>query len=418
MRTRRRWRPVLRPRAGRRLPRELRAESVARTAAGLTEGLRDSEFERLLSRIEQSPILPQNEVQVFFKGEATFDAMLQDIGGAREEVLVESYIFKDDGTGRKFLEALAAAAARGVAVRVLTDAIGSFETKAGFWREMEARGIDARLFHPLSARFWNQLFRDHRKILVVDRKTGYTGGMNIGDEYGSPRRKKGKRVYRDTHSRVRGPAAWEMATVFCEAWTRAGGEPFQLTSLEPPAPGGTRVLVLDSRPGRGHAESASVLAAIAGGVRRRLWITNGYFAPRARAIRLLLDTAGRGVDVRLLLPGLSDVPLVRHAAHGYYSELLPHVKIFEYQGAVLHAKTLVADDLVSVVGSTNLDFRSFRFNAECNLVIFDEPAAKALAAAFEADLRGSREITPEARASRGFLHRTADALARKLNFLL
>jgi len=150
-----------------------------------------------------------------------------------------------------------------------------------------------------------------------------------------------------------------------------------------------------------------------------VWITNSYFAPTPRAIRAIEDTVERGVDVRLLLPGSSDAPLVRHAGHGYFGDLLRcGARIFEYQPAILHAKTLLVDDFVSVVGSTNLDYRSFQFNAEANLVILDDTSAMSLAQAFEDDLAHSAEITPEDWGRRSLLHRLGDRLARCLAPLL
>jgi cardiolipin synthase len=320
------------------------------------------------------------------------------------------------------LSLLGQASSRGVAVRVLADAFGSLWTRSGFWREMRSRGCEVRLFHPVFPYFWRQFFRDHRKILVVDRSIAFTGGMNIAEEYGSPRARGRVRAWRDTHARVEGPAAWELALVFSEAWHRAGGTPLAIPSLvvddaEPPA--GARVLVLDSRPLRGHQESAAVLSAIVGAARRSVLITNAYFAPRPVAIEALGAAARRGVDVQLLLPGASDVPLIRHAGHGYFDALLERgVRIFEYAAAVLHGKTMVADGFVSVVGSTNLDFRSFRFNAECNLVVLDEETGASMAAAFEEDLTRSEEIRPEPWRRRGLGHRWGDALARRLSPLL
>jgi len=414
----RRWRPILRPRAGRAIPKELEPENVWRLAAALPEGASDPGFGVLLRRIDQAPIVEGNRVEVFFRGEEAFAAMHASIEAAREQVLVESYIWKDDETGRRFREVLGRAAARGVAVCVLADAWGSFATRSGFWRGMRERGIEVRLFHPLFPHLFFQPFRDHRKILVVDRRVAFTGGMNIADEYGSSRG-GGRGPWRDTHALVEGPAAWEMAIVFSEAWGHAGAAPLELPALEPSAGGGAAVLVLDSRPGRGHGETASVLSAIAGAARRRIWITNAYFAPRRRAIRILGEAVRRGVEVRLLLPGRTDVPLVRHAGHGHYAELLGSgVRVFEYQAAVLHAKTLVVDDLVSLVGSTNLDFRSFHFNAECNLVILDRGAAGTFAAAFEEDLSRAVEIRGASWARRPLLHKIGDALARRLGPLL
>ncbi|HEV8610020.1 MAG TPA: phospholipase D-like domain-containing protein [Thermoanaerobaculia bacterium] len=411
------WRAVVRPEAGRRLERHLQAENVGRLAGELRDGLHDPAFPLLLRRIDDAPILPGNRVDVFFRGENAFEAMGQAIDAAREEVLVESYILKDDSTGRAFLDAVGRAAARGVNVRVLADAWGSLTTRRSFWREMKRRGVEARLFNPLFPHLLFQPFRDHRKILVVDRRVAFTGGMNIADEYGSG---VGSSTgpWRDTHCRVEGPTAWELAVVFSEAWRRAGGR-LDFEPLSPPASARASILVLDSRPGRGYEETASALAAIVGGAREKVWITNAYFAPRARAVRILAEAVRRGVDVRLLLPGKSDVPLVRHAGHGYFRALLElGVRVYEYGAAILHAKTLVADDFVSVVGSTNLDFRSFHLNAEANLVILDAESGRAFADAFRDDLTRSVEIDGDGWTRRAGLHRIGDNLARRLGPLL
>jgi len=411
------WRPTLRPRPGRRLPPELRVRNVGRLAAALPDGLRDPGFAILLRRIDQSPMLDGNRVTTFFSGPQTFEAMRAAIDRARRMVLLESYIFKDDATGRSLLEALGRAVDRGVAVRVLADAFGSIATRRGFWKEMRERGIEVRLFNPLFPQLFLQPFRDHRKILVIDDETAFTGGMNIGDEYGSGLSAHGG-PWRDTHVQVDGPAAWAMAIVFTEAWNAAGGSAIALDRLEP-STGPVSVMVLDSRPFRGTGEVASAFAAVVAAARSRIWITNAYFAPRHRAVEALGRAAERGVDVRILLPGKSDVAIVRHAGHGHYAGLLRRgVRVFEYQPAVLHAKTAVADDFLSLTGSSNLDFRSFHFNAECNVVVLDSEIGRIFAAAFEKDLTQSTEVTREEWSSRPLLHKIGDALARSLGPVL
>jgi cardiolipin synthase A/B len=417
-RRRRRRRLRLGPPVGRRLPAALRPRRVDRLTAALPGGVDDPGFPALLSRIDASPVHAGNRLQPFFDGRQAFAAMLEAIAAAAGEILVESYILRDDDTGERFLTALAAAAARGVAVRVLADALGSSETGGGFWERMRAADIGVHLFHPLFPYFWWELVRDHRKILVVDRRVGFTGGMNIGDEYGS-RHSSGP--WRDTHVRVEGPAVAEMAVVFSEGWTRAGGDSFSVAMPPPDAPpaGDSRVLVLDSRPHRGNVEAAAVLAAIVGAARRTVWVTNAYFAPRRIALDVFGRAVDRGVDVRLLLPGPTDVPLVRHAGHGYFRGLLARgVRIWEYQAAVLHAKTLVADGAVTVVGSSNLDFRSFQFNAECNLVVLDRTVGGAFVGAFAADLERATEIDLAAWRARPWNHRLGDRAARLLSPLL
>jgi len=434
------------------LPPELRAPHVATIASTLPRGVRDPGFENLLRRIDGAPLLPATDVQPYFRGHDAFSAMRDAILAARDEVLLESYIFKDDEVGRELAADLAAAASRGVAVRVLADAFGSFSTRRAFWRTLRDRGVDVRLFHPLFPRLWNQGYRDHRKILVTDRNVAFTGGMNIGNEYGAPPRAAFD-AWRDSHVRVTGAPAWEMAVVFAEGWARAGGTPFEILPLAPGehraapvlvldsrpgrtgagarlAPGPHRcwcstraraapVLVLDSRPGRGHEESAAVLGAIIGAARESVWITNSYFAPKSSLTRLLGDAAVRGVDVRLLLPARSDVPIVRHAGHGFFAGLLrAGVAIFEYDASILHAKSVVVDDYVSVVGSTNMDYRSFHWNAECNVVVLSDGVAASMRATFENDLVGSCRVTKDAWRARPLRHKTGDRLARLLAPLL
>jgi cardiolipin synthase len=409
---------ILRPRAGRKLPSELRAAKVGHLAEALPLGVRDAGFERLVGRIDTGPIHSGNHVQLFFQGEEAFASVHQAIAGATREILLETYILRDDATGRKLLGLLGGAAARGVRVRVLADAYGSWTTKRKFWREMQSLGIEARLFHPLWSHLRRFLFRDHRKIIVIDRQISFTGGMNVANEYGSSRHNQNA-SWRDTHMRVEGPTAWELALVFNEGWERSGGASLQLPPLAPLDPSGARTLVLDSLSGRGQGETAAVLAALVAASRKRLWITNSYFAPNRTAIHLLGNAAQRGVDVRLLLQGRTDMPLVRHAGHGNFPDLLARgVRLFEYRSAILHAKTLVADDYVSVVGSSNLDFRSFYFNAECNVLVMDDATGQTMAQAFEEDLKQSIEIRLESWNQRPLTHRLGDALARCLSPLL
>jgi cardiolipin synthase A/B len=343
--------------------------------------------------------------------------MLRAVEEARTEVLLESYILKDDSTGQQFARELCGASRRGVRVRVLADGFGSLATKRAFWAELRESGVEARLFHPVWA-LRHLKFRDHRKILVADRKVAFTGGMNIGDEYGSSVLPSGH-VFRDTHARVEGPAAWEMAVVFEEGWTRAGGAPIGLAPLVAMGEPGASVLILDSRPGRGAQEVAAMMTAISGAARKTLWITTAYFAPRHRAIGILGGAARRGVDVRLLVPGRTDVPIVRHAGHGFFSALLSRgIRIFEYQPAVLHAKCLVADGLLSVVGSSNLDFRSFEVNAECNFLVLDPATAQRMEAQYQEDLNHSEEMHRQSWRRRRSFHRLGDSLARRLAPLL
>jgi cardiolipin synthase len=399
---------VLRPLPGRRLPRELRPRHVGRLASQYPAGVRDPLFEGLVRRIDGGAIHADNRIELYRDGEQAFAAMLSAIDGAGDEVLLESYIFRDDATGRRVNgPARRAGQGAGRRHRLAQDPQRLLDLHArGGVRMPPVPSPAALLLGAGGARPPQD--PGHRPAPGVHRRDEYGSGLK---GHGGP--------WRDTHARVEGTAAWEMAAVFSEGWERAGGRPLRIEPTPPFDVGDAKVLVLDSRPGRGHVESASVITAIAAAAQRRLWITNAYFAPHRRAIASLVQAHRRGVDVRLLLPRRTDAPIVRHAGHGSFRRLLAGgVRVFEYLPAILHAKTLVADEYVAVVGSSNLDFRSFGLNGECNLVILDEATGAALAADFEQDLAHAEEITGESWRRRTVAHRVGDRLARLLSPLL
>jgi len=448
------------------LPRDLKRYRAWAVAQEIKAGVRDSAFADLIARIERAPAHQAPPASLFVDGARAFHAVLRGIRNAREEILLETYIMRDDRIGIAVQQALIAAASRGVRVYVMADAVGSIATRDEFWETLERHGVQVRHFHRLWHMPFEALRRDHRKIIVIDRTSAFTGGMNIGVEYGSSIRNSGN-AWRDTFMRVEGSVALELAAVFAEGWDRAEGPP--LPGLEyvswsagvvvPPlssiraysakalrarlnrraglrrdrrrgrrvvrsatteTPESGSIVVLDARPGRGQREMLAVLAALVGGARQRLWITTPYFAPPTRALRLVKRAARSGVDVRLLVPGpMADVPMARHAAHGVYSALLKSgVRVFEYQTATLHSKTVVIDSYASLVGSSNLDFRSLWLNAECNLLMFDETSGHGLEEAFLQDLKASVEITAEHWATRTFGHRLLDMAARAMRWAL
>lgn len=448
-------------------PRELRAYHAWGAARRLHEGVRDPAFRDLVQLIDGGPLHSCPPVTLLADGERAFQVMMAAIDGAREEVLLETYILRDDQLGTAVQQALVRAAQRGLRVYVLADAMGSIGTADAFWQGLRDEGVTVRLFHLLRQHPFEALRRDHRKLLVCDRCVAFTGGMNIGEEYGSSLRYHDS-AWRDTFVQVEGSVACELAAVFAEGWDRAHGP--ALPGLEyvswgdvdvamaPTAdalrqwqytlrrtlqrslgrqrdrrrgrrvkrvvsaalPEDRAVIVLDPRPGRGQRQMVGVLSALLGGARERLWITTPYFAPPTRALTLLASAARRGVDVRLLLPSArTDVPMVRHAAHGAYAPLLrAGVRIFEYQRATLHAKTLVVDGHASLIGSSNLDFRSMWLNAECNVLLFDDACGTALEQQFREDLVSSHEVTLEAWRQRTVMHRVIDAVARMLRWAL
>lgn len=417
----RRLRPLLRHE----LPRALHADRAWAYARTLPLGVRDPAFRALVQQIDGSPWHGLAAIDVFEDGAETFDAIIGAIDAAADEVLLETYILRDDRIGERLRRALSRAVERGATVRVLADALGSKGTSRAYWRALQAAGIMVRLFHPWWHSPMHAWRRDHRKIIVVDRTIAFAGGMNIGEEYGSTGRAL-HTAFRDSFARLTGAVVPELASVFAEGWERAGGAAIpgvrpvtrviSEALLPEQQPG---VLILDGRPGRGQPESIAVLASLVGAARERLWITTPYFAPPDGGLHILVDAAKRGVDVRLLLPGRTDVPILRHAAHGAYARLLRGgVRVFEYVPCILHAKTMVCDGHLAVIGSANLDFRSLWFNAECNLLVSDDATARTMEQHFEADLAASTELQLASWQRRGVWHRVGDTLARSLRVLL
>ena len=414
--------------------RALAPRAAWRAASALPLGVHDPGFTPLIQRIMRGPVHAVPAVQVFTDGEQAFAAMQQAVASATVEILLEAYIVRDDAVGAAMHQALAAAVQRGVRVCVLADAVGSLETHDAFWDRMAADGITVRLFHRFRHLPFELLRRDHRKIVVIDRQRAFIGGMNIGVEYGSSIRSHAH-AWRDTMVLLTGSVARELAAVFAEGWDRAQGPPLPgleyvswdaptEPEVDPDLPAIPRpsasAQVLDARPGRRQREVLTVLACLVGAARTRLWITTPYFAPPSLALAMLRHAALRGVDVRLLLPGhRADIPFIRHAAHATYAGLLrAGVRIIEYEQATLHAKTLVVDGRVTVAGSTNLDSRSFWWNAECNVLLTGAEVATGMEHDFLEDCARGTVIDPAAWAARPWWHRLGDWAARTQRWAL
>ena len=325
------------------------------------------------------------------------EVMLELIAGAGRWIHFENYIIRDDRTGRRFAGALAERARAGVSVRVLYDAFGSLGTSRGYWRGLAQAGAEVRAFHPIVSRYPLQFIqRDHRKLLVTDGIHAMVGGLCIGDEWaGDPARRR--RPWRDTMVHVCGPAAAALDRAFGRIWGRVG-EPLPAGELTAdPAPcGSSTVRVVEGAPRRARVyRTVELLAASAA---ERLWITDAYLIAPAPLYAGLLDAAKGGVDVRILVPGTSDLPVLRNFTRIGYRELLrAGVRIFEYQGPMVHAKTMLVDRRWARVGSTNLNVSSLLTNYELDLVAECEELAEELAAQFRRDLASSREIVLEPR---------------------
>ncbi len=333
-------------------------------------------------------------------GVEAFPAMLAAIAGARSTVCLETYILRADKVGVLFAEALAERARSGVEVSLLYDAWGS-SVPSAYVELLRGAGVRVLAYHPLrlegrSRQVLARLARrDHRKALTVDSRVGFTGGINLSDDYAAV--EDGGGNWRDTHIRIEGPAALELEYFFCSTWRRARGAP-----LDEHRYGGFHrradplVSVVSSHIRRGRATIRGAYRDAIRSAERRIWITNAYFLPAIRFVRDLTDAARRGVDVRVMVAGTTDVRAVLYAARSIYEILLAAgVRLFEWNGRVLHAKTAVVDGRWATVGSSNLDAQSLRQNLEVNAIVRHAAFAGAVERMFEEDLASCEEINAE-----------------------
>jgi cardiolipin synthase len=325
------------------------------------------------------------EYVLFTEGDDLYDAMVAAIGAAREQVDLETYIYAADEVGWRIGEALAAKARAGVNVRVLVDAAGSsFSFSNDLERYLRQHGVIVRRFHKWS---WNRLRRfyrrNHRKLLVIDRREAYVGGFNLHRE--SSRSTYGLKRWRDTHVRMSGALAKHASALFDAFW--AGDR-----SWSPRWTGGDALIPNNSRICNHQVHCLYV--RLLRSAENRLFMTTPYFVPDHDTQNELVQAARRGVDVRLLLPGKSDVPIARWAARAAYRKLLSAgIRLFEYQPRVLHAKTAVVDGVVATVGTANLDYRSLFVNYELNLFSANRALCAALEEQFLVDLTEAMEVT-------------------------
>lgn len=396
----------------------------------------DAEVTALLDAVRQeaqAPFTTGNAVRALIDGPQTLDAIGTAIDGAKHHIHFETYIFADDEVGRRVADQLIRKRGEGIEVRVLYDALGSVSTPAAFFDELRQKGIEVLAFRPLTPvntlLFWKLNNRDHRKIIVVDGRIGFTGGINVSGAYSqSSASKPGPEAgldagWRDTHVRIEGPAVQQLQALFFATWIRAGGKLDESSSHYHPRmthQGGEPVAIVASD-GADSSEAAiyAVYLATIRHATRRIWLTQAYFAPNAQFRAALIDAARRGVDVRIVVPGFTDSGLIFHAARAYYDELLSGgVRLFEQRDALLHAKTAVVDGIVSTVGSANLDMRSFIHNNEANAIVASRDFGKIMESTFERDLKASRELKLDDWRSRGLLPRFKEAGSRLFSYWL
>jgi cardiolipin synthase len=400
----------------------LRAVLDAHGAASPGHGEIDANERQLIALAlnnSESPVTAGNDVRVLRNGAECFDAIEAAISAARRHVHVEYYIFRDDETGRRLRDLMVRKAREGVCVRLLVDAVGSLGLGDEFFAPLRAAGAETGVFNPVRLAQWRPPnYRNHRKIVVVDGAVGFTGGLNVGDEY---RGRSSAGAWRDTHLRLEGPCVRALQQLFLEDWRFATDLAPDVDGDAPlPGPrGDTLVQVVGTTPDQPWPVLQQLLLLAISTARQRIAICTPYFVPDDVTLAALGTAALRGVDVHLLLPRRSDVPVVTAASRSYYDELLrTGVRIYEYLPGFLHAKALVVDGSFAMVGSANFDQRSFRINLEVLTLIYGNDVAGALDAQFDQDLTLAREVTPDERARLGVGQQLAEAFARVLSPLL
>lgn len=394
-----------------------------------------------MASFDDVDLYAHNDSSLLIDGPRTFAAMFEAIERARHTVLLQSYIIEDAGISERLAALLARKRAQGVGVAVLYDDVGSIGTPKRFLQAMQDAGIPTCAFNPVSpfkrAGYWGITHRDHRKILTVDRQVGFTGGVNISAVYSSgsfgrarlrtdadPKRSG----WRDTQVRLRGPAVAALEDVMRKTWGSQGcagqlppnappNVPTNATTNAPAqASGGSGddvVRIVPAGPDEVESRIYAMLLNAIDTATRSVYLTMAYFAPGPDMVDALCEAAQRGVDVRLVLPSISDFQPVLYAGQSHYARLLAAgVKLYELNDAVLHAKTAVIDGVVSTVGSSNMDWRSFEANNEVNAVIFGERFGSAMVDVFNQDIARSTAIEASAWQQRALGQRLKEQMAR------
>ena len=372
-----------------------------------------------------------NDAHILVDGPAAWEAIFTALRSARETIHIESFIFEDLDFSVRLSEVLIERQLAGVAVRVIYDSFGSLATPREFLDRLHANGVALCEFNPINplrARLWRPNHRDHRKIVVVDGRIAFTGGINFHSVYrsGSSMRMSASKSaleegWRDTHAELRGSAVDELQQLFLANWKKqsCGSIAPSLVSPKVKNMGPHDVAIIGSSPDGMPSRMYLLLAAAITYSRESVWLTSAYFAPDENTINALKAAARRGVDVRLLLPGITDSDAALRAGHSHYADLLAAgVRIFERHDALLHAKTAVIDSVWTTIGSSNLDWRSFCQNDEVNAVFLGVDFGQQMRAVFEADLVVADEIKLEQWQKRPQSARAKEWLARQFDRFL
>ena len=376
--------------------------------------------------ITGTPLSVGNKVVLLQNGPATYKAMLAAITSAKDSINMESYIFEEDEVGAQFADALIAKQSQGVQVALIYDSLGSNGSSAEFFKRLTDSGVLVVQFNPLnplaSKKLWQINERDHRKLLIVDGKTAFVGGINISSVYSAGSASSsgkgqpgGGAPWRDTHLQVQGPVVAEFQKLFLATWASQKGPELAPRAFFPAASAsGTDVVrAIGSSPDAPYSLFYATLISAIDSAETSVHLTNAYFVPDPQLIAALTDAAARGVDVSLVLPSNTDSWLVYNAGRAHYKRLLKGgVKIYERRGPLLHAKTALIDGVWSTIGSTNLDRRSFLHNQEINAVVVGPEFGAQMQAMFDADIAVSDDITLEKWEHRSIADRVRELAAR------
>jgi cardiolipin synthase len=404
----------------------------------VVNGLESSEpgaafFRRHLAveeRVSGAPLVIGNTTRLLADGPSTYTAMLQAIAGARQFIHMESYIFDDDWVGEEFAQALIDAHKRGVEVALMVDSFGALAESQTMFDRMRKAGVQLIFFNPInpfdSQVPWAPDQRNHRKLLVVDGKEGFVGGINISSVYESApggsrsgpsdaSKPPDDAPWRDTHLQINGPAVAQIERIFLAGWKQQRGAPIaERVRLEDVAPAGhtlVRIIASDPRKKTGFTVYLTLMSALQS-AQHSIHITMAYFIPNTAFVQALADAARRGVDVTLVLPGFTDSSLVLDAGQANYDALLSAgVKIYERRDALLHAKTVVIDGVWSTVGSSNMDWRSFTLNYEINAIILGREFGAQMEALFAEDVKAAVRVDVTIWARRGLPTRFMDGFS-------
>ena len=381
---------------------------------------------KLAHTLCRAPFTVNNTIDIFTDGAGKFEALKRDLREARESILLQYYIFLDDKIGGEIADILIEKARQGVDVKVIYDHVGSFSARNRFFKRMEAAGVETHPFFRVNfPHFANRInWRNHRKIVVIDGKTGYIGGMNIADRYVSlpgNRRRPGGEVWRDTHFRVRGDIVESLVYSFVIDWNFLKRQPYipKVKVERGEVANTTGVQLITGGPTeRWNNLTLCFLRAISS-ARRTILIQTPYFLPTDGLLQALQAAALAKVDVRIMMPRQTDSRLLHYASFSYVTQCLKAgIKIYLYEPGMLHAKAMIIDDTLVTAGSTNFDFRSFENNFECNLLIYDEAINRRMRDIFFDDLKRCRKVTLEQWRKRPLTQRFLESLLRLVSPIL